>query len=90
MPAGRTLHSLALSGPLGTRYVAAGVPWFSTVFGRDTLVAGLMSGIDGAWASEGALAVLGPLQARERDDWRDAEPVSCPMNFVGASWRGAG
>jgi glycogen debranching enzyme len=72
------LHSLALEGPNDTHYVAAGVPWFLTVFGRDPLVAGLMSGIDGPWVAEGALAVLAPLQARERDDWRDAEPGKLP------------
>ena len=37
-------------------------------------IAALMAGLDGSWAAEGALAALGERQARERDDWRDAEP----------------
>ncbi len=59
-------------------YVAAGVPWFLTLFGRDSLVTALMAGVEGAWAAEGALAALRPLQATARDDWRDAEPGKLP------------
>src|SRR6266700_4978695 len=55
-------------------YVAAGMPWFLTLFGRDPLVAALLSGLDGAWSAKGELSALGELQASRRDDWRDAEP----------------
>src|SRR5205823_9110421 len=48
--------------------------WFLTLFGRDPLVAALLSGLNGAWSAQGALAALGELQASRRDDWRDAEP----------------
>ena len=61
-----------------TPYVAAGVPWFMCLFGRDTLVSALMAGLLGALVGSGALAALAPLQATERDDWRDAEPGKLP------------
>jgi len=61
-----------------TSFVSAGVPWFMCLFGRDTLVSALMAGIIGDWPARGALAALAPLQATERDDWRDAEPGKIP------------
>jgi hypothetical protein len=66
------LHSLAVEQPGRPHYPAAGVPWFLTLFGRDTLFTALMAGLDGSWMAEGALAALGERQATERDDWRDA------------------
>ncbi|HEU5330897.1 MAG TPA: glycogen debranching N-terminal domain-containing protein [Thermomicrobiales bacterium] len=72
------LRALAVPQPPHPPYVAAGAPWFLTLFGRDTLVTALMAGLDGAWSAGGALAALGPLQATARDDWRDAEPGKLP------------
>jgi glycogen debranching enzyme len=72
------LYALAVSQPPHPPYLAAGVPWFLTLFGRDPLVAALMAGLVGAWPARGALAALGPLQATGRDDWRDAEPGKLP------------
>lgn len=71
-------YALAVPTPAHQPYVAAGVPWFMTLFGRDTLVGALMVGLDNVWSAEGALAALGALQAKERDDWRDAEPGKLP------------
>lgn len=71
------LHSLAVGGG-DTPFVSAGVPWFMCLFGRDTLVSALMTGVLGAWPARGALAALAPLQATARDDWRDAEPGKLP------------
>ncbi len=68
------LHALAIPQAENPPYVAAGMPWFLTLFGRDPLVAALLSGLNGAWSAQGALAALGELQASRRDDWRDAEP----------------
>ena len=72
------LYALAVPSPQHPPYVAAGVPWFLALFGRDTLVTALMSGLDGVWPALGALSALAPWQATERDDWRDAEPGKLP------------
>src|SRR5204862_3568981 len=53
---------------------AAGVPWFVTVFGRDSLITSLQNLMVNARFAEGTLRVLARHQARERDDWRDAQP----------------
>jgi glycogen debranching enzyme len=53
---------------------AAGLPWFVALFGRDSLVVSMQTAPVTTEFARGALAVLGELQARERDDWRDAEP----------------
>ena len=53
---------------------AAGLPWFVALFGRDTLIVALQTVIVYPEFAAGALEVLGQLQAKERDDYRDAEP----------------
>ncbi|MGI8550869.1 MAG: amylo-alpha-1,6-glucosidase [Dehalococcoidia bacterium] len=53
---------------------AAGVPWFVTVFGRDSLIVSLQNMSVYYPFAQGALQKLGELQATEMDDWRDAEP----------------
>jgi glycogen debranching enzyme len=53
---------------------AAGLPWFVALFGRDSLIISLQSAIVQPGFAAGALAVLAKWQARERDDYRDAEP----------------
>lgn len=55
-------------------FVAAGAPWFLSLFGRDSLMTALMAGIDGTAPGEGCLAALGRLQGKRRDDFRDEEP----------------
>ena len=56
------------------RYVAAGVPWFSTLFGRDALITAFQSLAFRPQLAVEILRVLAAHQATERDDWRDAEP----------------
>jgi len=53
---------------------AAGVPWFVTVFGRDSLIVSLQNLIVYPDFARGALSMLGELQANEVDDYRDAQP----------------
>jgi len=53
---------------------AAGVPWFVTVFGRDSLIVSLQNLMVYPDFARGALSVLGKLQANEMDDYRDAQP----------------
>ena len=53
---------------------AAGVPWYVTLFGRDSLITSLQSLMCRARFAEGTLRTLARYQASERDDWRDAQP----------------
>ncbi|MEX2211864.1 MAG: glycogen debranching N-terminal domain-containing protein [Gaiellaceae bacterium] len=53
---------------------AAGMPWFMTVFGRDTLITSLQTLLFGPELARSALHVLGELQATEDDPSIDAEP----------------
>ena len=53
---------------------AAGMPWFMTVFGRDTIITCLQTLLFGPELARNALAVLAELQATEDDASIDAEP----------------
>jgi len=53
---------------------AAGLPWFVALFGRDTLIVSLQAMVVYPEFAAGALEALGRLQAKKRDDYRDAEP----------------
>ena len=53
---------------------AAGMPWFMTVFGRDTLITCLQTMLFGPELASNALRVLAALQATEDDPTIDAEP----------------
>jgi glycogen debranching enzyme len=57
---------------------AAGVPWFVTLFGRDSLLVGLQNTIVNPGFALGALKKLAEFQADDVDDWRDAEPGKIP------------
>jgi glycogen debranching enzyme len=50
------------------------MPWFMTVFGRDTLITCLQTLLFGPELAQNALAVLAELQAQEDDPEADAEP----------------
>lgn len=54
--------------------IAAGVPWFVTIFGRDSLIVSLQNLIVYPEFARGTLERLAELQATEVDDYRDAEP----------------
>jgi glycogen debranching enzyme len=53
---------------------AAGMPWFMTVFGRDTAITSLQTLLLGPEIAMGALDALTELQAHEEDATIDAEP----------------
>jgi glycogen debranching enzyme len=69
------LASLRLHGGQGLGNLpAAGMPWFMTVFGRDTIVTCLQTLMFGPELARSALEVLADLQAVEDDPTIDAEP----------------
>jgi glycogen debranching enzyme len=54
--------------------VAAGLPAFAALFGRDTLVASWQAGLASPALMRGTLPVLARFQGRTVDDWRDEQP----------------
>jgi len=58
--------------------VAAGLPWFATLFGRDSLIISLQTLPFTKHFAPAVLRALGALQARKIDDWRDAQPGKIP------------
>jgi glycogen debranching enzyme len=64
---------LRARGTLG-QLPAAGMPWFMTVFGRDTIITCLQTMIFGPELARSALEALAALQSREDDPSIDAEP----------------
>ncbi|HVC35504.1 MAG TPA: glycogen debranching N-terminal domain-containing protein [Chloroflexota bacterium] len=66
------LHLLQ-SGPPDEPFPAAGIPWFATLFGRDSLLVGLQH----TWypkQSANILRLLARLQGTKVDPWRDEQP----------------
>jgi len=53
---------------------AAGLPWFVALFGRDSLIVSLQNLLIYPDFARGALDILSSLQAKNEDDFRDAEP----------------
>jgi len=71
------LAALRITGELrGEEYIlpAAGLPWFMTLFGRDTLITSLQTTWVGPELTRGALHLLGALQGTKVDEFRDEEP----------------
>ncbi len=54
--------------------VAAGLPLYMALFGRDTLTTGWQAGIIGPEIMTGTLDALGQIQGTRVDDWRDEQP----------------
>jgi glycogen debranching enzyme len=61
-------------GDRAGRLPAAGMPWFMTVFGRDTIITCLQTLLFGPELARTALEVLAELQARDYNPEVDAEP----------------
>jgi glycogen debranching enzyme len=66
LPIGDTDHKAFLP--------AAGLPWFVAPFGRDSLIVSLQNILIYPDFARGSLDILGTLQAKTVDDYRDAEP----------------
>jgi glycogen debranching enzyme len=65
----------ALQIPEGREHIiAAGIPWFATIFGRDSIIAAYQSLLLNPQLARETLRVLAKHQGKEKDDWRDEEP----------------
>ncbi|MBO0726540.1 MAG: amylo-alpha-1,6-glucosidase [Blastocatellia bacterium] len=73
---GRSLRDLyALKSRLGEQeYFAAGVPWFATLFGRDSIITALQTLAYDPKIAAQTLRLLAKYQSCRLDEWRDAQP----------------
>ena len=58
----------------GESVIAAGIPWFATMFGRDSIIAAYQSLPLNPQLATDTLRVLARYQGKEYNDWRDEEP----------------
>lgn len=65
---------LLQSGTPEEYYVAAGIPWFATLFGRDLLITSLQLLPFNSSVARRALSLLARYQGSRVDPWRDEEP----------------
>jgi len=66
-------HALLI--PEGREHIiAAGIPWFATAFGRDSIIAAYQSLSLNPQLAIDTLRVLARYQGKEMNDWRDEEP----------------
>lgn len=72
----RSLRDLHMLGtPLrGYRYFAAGVPWYVTLFGRDSIISSLETLAFLPDRAEDTVRLLASFQGTHEDDWRDEQP----------------
>jgi len=76
----RTMHRclldlLVLRGTLDNcHYFAAGLPWYGTLFGRDSIIAALETLAYESSIAEQTIRLLAKYQGSKNDDWRDEQP----------------
>jgi glycogen debranching enzyme len=58
----------------GDMYHSAGVPWYDTLFGRDSIISALQLLPFDAGVARSTLLVNAKYQGRKTDNWRDEEP----------------
>ena len=57
-----------------SKVLSAGVPWFSTLFGRDSIIAASQVLLLDPQIARETLMTLAYYQGKENDDWRDEQP----------------
>jgi glycogen debranching enzyme len=55
-------------------FLSAGVPWFSTLFGRDSIIAASQTLILNPAIARETLSILAHFQGKIDDEWRDEQP----------------
>ncbi len=58
----------------GEEYFSAGLPWYGTLFGRDSILSSLQSLAFRPAIAEHTLRLLAKYQGKEVNDWRDEQP----------------
>lgn len=56
------------------KILSAGIPWFATLFGRDSLIAAMQTLMFNPALARQTLVVLAEYQGQKDDDWREEEP----------------
>jgi len=72
------LRSLRMEYLEGTPILAAGLPWFMAVFGRDSMISAIQTKLLGQELMVGTLQTMASLQATQIDEFRDSEPGKMP------------
>jgi len=62
----------------GYSILAAGLPWFMAIFGRDSILSAIQTKLLGPELMEGTLNILAARQADRVDKFREAEPGKIP------------
>lgn len=69
------LDLLVLRGSLdGFHYFSAGLPWYGTLFGRDSIIAALETLAYEPAIAEQTIRLLAKYQGTKNDEWRDEQP----------------
>ncbi|MGA8729760.1 MAG: glycogen debranching N-terminal domain-containing protein [Terracidiphilus sp.] len=69
----RDFYALQIRQSTG-KMIAAGIPWFATLFGRDSLIASFETLILNSELAKGTLRVLAAFQGNRSSDERDEDP----------------
>jgi glycogen debranching enzyme len=69
----RDLRALYTTTP-GGAFLAAGIPWYVTLFGRDSMIASHQMLMISPEPARQVLEVLAASQGTKEDDWRDEQP----------------
>src|SRR3954470_1363053 len=81
----------ALQIPDGNEHIiAAGIPWFATIFGRDSIIAAYQALSLNPQLAIDTLRVLARYQGTRLDDWRDEEPGKILHEYRGGEMTRSG
>jgi glycogen debranching enzyme len=72
------IQALMIKQESGHYILAAGIPWFVAIFGRDSIISALQTKLLGPELMVGTIHTLASLQAVTVDRFRDAEPGKIP------------